>query len=392
MNSYNLVIKPSFGTKFHNGQNFIEPHSIGISDGTIQSITAEDIEIHVTDDGKVLKLPSNAIIMPGIVDLHTHFARNSFWGQGMNIDADALRKGTILAVDAGSNGYLTFDDSDGMLSIIEKENDEVCDSLGFINIASFGLKDEAAENDNLSSHSVANTIAFVEKYSNYITGIKIRLGWLQTIAETWKAALLMAKEVASKTNKPLMIHIAHGPDLGDILNVLDGFDQPIIITHCFHGLEQGTILRYTKEEWKRMRDEQRVLFDLGNGGGSYSYGTTQRALDAGFELFSVSTDLHKTSKPIQAQNMPHCMNKVISQGIQLEDAIRMSTFNPASAIGQSKAYGTLAVGRNADITILEEREFPDGYRMQDFQRYMWRAQRALVPTYVVKDGELIACT
>ena len=188
-----------------------------------------------------------------------------------------------------------------------------------------------------------------------------------------------------------MIHIGHGPNIREMLDVLDGFDQPIIITHCFHGHYSSTVLKYSKEEWDEMR-ARGVLFDLGNGDGSYSHDTALEALARGFELFTISTDLHNISKPKKAQNMPHCMSKVMSAGVELEDVITMSTYNPALAVRLSNTRGVLDVGRGADITILEHRiSDTDSFEFVDYQFDRWRSREGLLPAYVVKDGKLIQC-
>jgi len=50
--------------------------------------------------------------------------------------------------------------------------------------------------------------------------------------------------------------------------------------------------------------------------------------------------------------MNNVMSKFLAMGVPLEDVIRRSTVNPASEIHRSE-LGTLSVGKEADIAILE---------------------------------------
>lgn len=55
-----------------------------------------------------------------------------------------------------------------------------------------------------------------------------------------------------------------------------------------------------------------------------------------------------------ATNVMDCMRNVYKFGIPLEKAVKCATINPAKAIGVSDKCGSLTVGKNADIVILED--------------------------------------
>lgn len=112
----------------------------------------------------------------------------------------------------------------------------------------------------------------------------------------------------------------------------------------------------------------------------------------GFKLMAISTDLHKRSLATMARDMPHCMSKVMSVGVSLEDAMTMATSNPANALGRSADYGRLEVGRQADLTILEHRnETVPIIEFTDYQGCVWDHNEAVFPRVVIKNGKIIAC-
>ena len=55
-------------------------------------------------------------------------------------------------------------------------------------------------------------------------------------------------------------------------------------------------------------------------------------------------------------NLYDCMRKAIEMGVAKEDVIRATTINPAKAIGISADYGSLEVGKRADI-LVTDRDF-----------------------------------
>jgi hypothetical protein len=97
-----------------------------------------------------------------------------------------------------------------------------------------------------------------------------------------------------------------------------------------------------------------VLFDVGHGGGSFLWPVAARAMEQGFVPDTISTDLHSGSINIQQSDMPNVMSKMMLLGMSLGDVVVRSTVNPAKAIGRYPDLGTLAVGKTADIAVLEE--------------------------------------
>ena len=101
-----------------------------------------------------------------------------------------------------------------------------------------------------------------------------------------------------------------------------------------------------------------VIFDVGHGAGSFWFRNAVPAVKQGFVPDSMSTDLHTGNYTVLSMN--NVMSKFLAMGVPLEDVIRRSTVNPAKEIHRPE-LGTLSVGKDADIAVLEEQHGPFGY-------------------------------
>src|SRR5437660_1887083 len=101
-----------------------------------------------------------------------------------------------------------------------------------------------------------------------------------------------------------------------------------------------------------------VIFDVGHGAGSFWFRNAVPAVKQGFVPDSMSTDLHTGNYTVLS--MKDVMSKFLAMGVPLEDVIRRSTVNPAKEIHRPE-LGTLSVGKDADIAVLEEQHGQFGY-------------------------------
>jgi dihydroorotase len=83
-----------------------------------------------------------------------------------------------------------------------------------------------------------------------------------------------------------------------------------------------------------------------------------------------------------------CMAKFMAIGYSLADVVRMTTANAAAAAGLADTAGALAVGRTADITILDVTE--GDFRFTDTRKEAFSGRYGITPVHTVRAGELIA--
>jgi dihydroorotase len=320
---------------------------------------------------------SGLIVVPGLVDLHTHLYRGvSHYG----IDADAycLGRGVTTAVDAGSSGAQTFP---GLRSyIIERSRTRI---LAFLHIAVQGMiTNLLGELEDVRWASVAQAVERAREHPDVIVGIKVRLGY-QMVGDDPAPAMRLAREAADALGLPLMVHVIDmRPPISWLLPYMGRGD---IVTHCFHG-NDGGILDPDGTLFPEVRQarERGVRFDVGHGVGSFAYRVARSAIAQDFPPDTISSDLHAHNVDGPAYDQATTLSKLLHVGMEIQDVIRATTATPAQAARREDSLGALAPGREADLTGFELRtghwDLPDAAGATEV------VERLLVPRLVIRAG------
>jgi len=319
-------------------------------------IAAVERDIPADQAGKVVDV-SKLLVTPGLIDIHYHVGHGGApldWftpearahALPLGIPADmALQSGVTTIVDAGTAGAETF----------LQEKEEVIDRarvrvLAFLNIVGNGMG--GALEQSLDEMDPKVCAATITKYKDIIVGVKTAHYWTK---EPWDAehvpwaAVDRAIECATLANVPVMYDFWPRPErtYEDLLKKMRPGD---IHTHVFAQqfpiiLADGKINPALAEARARG-----VIFDVGHGAGSFWFRNAVPAQKQGFVPDSMSTDLH--TGDFNVVSMTIVMSKFLAMGVPLDDIIRRSTVNPAAEIHRPE-LGTLTVGKDADIAVLE---------------------------------------
>ncbi|HEV2399821.1 MAG TPA: amidohydrolase/deacetylase family metallohydrolase [Candidatus Sulfotelmatobacter sp.] len=349
---YDLLLKG--GHVIDPANHIDEVRDVAVSQGKIAAV---EKNIPADQAGKVVDV-SNLYVTPGLVDIHYHIGHggaplNWFSPDArvhllpLGIPADlALESGVTTVVDAGTSGAETF----------LQEKEEVIDRsvvrvLAFLNIVGNGMDGGLEQSlDEMDPKACATTIA---RYRDFIVGVKTAHYWtsLPWDAEhvPW-AAVDRAIECATLANVPVMYDFWPRPDRTYEDLILKKMRPGDIHTHVFAQqfpiiLPDGKLNPALAEARARG-----VIFDVGHGAGSFWFRAAVPAVKQGFIPDSMSTDLHIGD--YRVVSMTNVMSKFLNMGVPLEDIIRRSTINPASEIRRPD-LGTLTVGKDADIAVLE---------------------------------------
>lgn len=320
-------------------------------------IAAIEKNIPADQAGKVVDV-SKLYVTPGLIDIHFHVGHggaplNWFTPEArahalpLGIPADmALQSGVTTIVDAGTAGAETF----------LQEKEEVIDRakvrvLAFLNIVGNGMNGGLEQSlDEMDPKLCAATIT---KYRDIIVGVKTAHYWTK---EPWDgehvpwAAVDRAIECATLANVPVMYDFWPRTERTYEDLLLKKMRPGDIHTHVFAQqfpiiLADGKINPALAEARARG-----VIFDVGHGSGSFWFRNAVPAQKQGFIPDSMSTDLHTGNYNVVS--MTNVMSKFLAMGVPLDDIIRRSTVNPAAEIHRPE-LGTLAVGKDADIAVLE---------------------------------------
>ena len=104
----------------------------------------------------------------------------------------------------------------------------------------------------------------------------------------------------------------------------------------------------------------------------------------GFVPDSMSTDLHTGNYNILS--MTEVMSEFLVMGVPLNDIIQRSTVNPAREIRRPE-LGTLSVGKEADIAVLEQLNGSFGYVDCGFARMDGKVK--LIARMTVRAGRIV---
>lgn len=331
---------------------------LAITNGKIAAIT----ELGKAGDAYRIVDAMDCIVTPGLIDLHVHVYTHV--PLGLDADQLSLGGGVTTMLDTGSAGSNNFDAF--RRDCIDKAR---CQVLGLVNLSRAGLV--ASELGELMDRRYADpdgVVKTIARHPGVAVGVKIRAGAhiIGKGKDGWDN-LYEAIRAARESKTWLMVHIGECPmSIPEIVNELSPGDS---LTHCY----KGGSTRITDDTGKIFDDvraarERGIEFDVGHGFGSFQWDVVQAALEQGFEPTTISTDLHMANLHGPVFDMPTTMSKFLLLGLSVEKVVEMSTLAPAKTLGLQDQIGTLKVGTQADVTVLEQLKgkfmFGDSYGTQ----------------------------
>jgi dihydroorotase len=129
-----------------------------------------------------------------------------------------------------------------------------------------------------------------------------------------------------------------------------------------------------------------VWFDTAHGRMNFSFDVGRRIIEQGLLPHCISTDLTVPGRLRTVHSMTEMMTRFLGLGFTLPQVVTMCTANPAKAIGAESRLGSLAVGRQADISVLETRE--GDWVVYDVLGASLGVRQAVVPFVTVKRGQV----
>ena len=129
-----------------------------------------------------------------------------------------------------------------------------------------------------------------------------------------------------------------------------------------------------------------VWLDTAHGRSNFSFDVGRRCIDQGLLPDCISTDLTVPGRLNTVHSMTEMMTRFLGLEFTLEQVVTMCTANPAKAIGAADRLGSLGVGRQADISVLQTHE--GDWVVYDVLGASLRVKQAVVPVLTVKRGEV----
>jgi dihydroorotase len=380
---YDLVVKG--GTVLAPGDQLNGRLDIAIEQGKIVRIAPD---IH--EPARRVVDVRGALVTPGLIDLHTHIdfglRTEGINARGVDPDLIGVHAGVTTVVDAGTTGPYIFGGFRNY--VINRARTRV---LCFLHAGRGGisLEPDVRYEDDVDLDAFVKA---VELNRDVIVGIKTRL--VGPGLKTLGARIVeLGREAARRVGLPLMVHT------GDHMSRYEGapevtraalklFERGDIIEHSYTSMvggmldAHGRILPEFREAIQRG-----VMVSAASGGVHLSFRVARIMLEQGIAPSFIATDLNKLNVWRGCYSLTEMMSQFLALGLPLEDVVRLCTVEPAKAIRREDALGHLAVGREADLTVLEVVDGDWVYRDRDGETLAGR--KALVPVVTVRAGEIV---
>ena len=352
---------------------------VAVTNGAISQIASE---IGEEPETRVIDV-SGKLVTPGLIDLHTH-VYHGVNQTGVDPDVAGVYAGVTTVVDAGSAGCYSFGGFPEYV-VPNAKTRVVC----MLHISRVGLNYQP-EISSRQDIDLEETIRVILANKPLIQGVKIRAVG-PAVPVMGVEMVRLAKQAASDADVRLMVHIGDrgvaDKDKTITRELLPMLERGDIITHLFSG-NAGRILDNDGNVIPEIMDAQDrgVFLDTAHGRQNFSFDVAKAALDQGVEPRSISTDLTIPGRLSAVHSMVEMMSRFLALGFTLQDVIRMTTVNPASALDMEDSLGSLRVGREADISVLEEAT--GNWLFYDTEGATIRGDKALAPVLTVKSGEV----
>jgi dihydroorotase len=332
------------------GGHVVDPknHVSAIRDVAIKDGKIAEVSEHI-DAASALKTVDvkGLYVTPGLVDIHFHAyastgEKGSYAGDNSVWPDDfTFRTGVTTVADAGSSGYKNFEDFKA--HIIDRSKTRV---LAFLNIVGAGMRGPKYE-DNLADMEPGPVAAMAEKYPHIIVGVKTA----HFSGPEW-TPVENAVKAGTEAHIPVMVDFgANRPERPIDILLTQKLRPGDIYTHCYSGLRNELLPNGKINPGMFAGRKRGVIFDVGHGGGSFSWQVATAAIQQGFLPDSISTDMHVSSMNAGMKDMLNVMSKFLALGIKPDQIIEWSTWNPAREI-HHEDLGNLSVGSPADVAVL----------------------------------------
>jgi len=326
-------------------------------------------------------------VTPGIIDMHVHvfhgvdagaYIANGY--HSVPVDGFTFRAGVTTVVDAGSSGWKNF--RLFKAQTIDRSRTRV---LAFLNIVGGGMYGRLEEQDVSDMNPVMTAYMIRHEFPELIVGIKSAHYWGDL------TQVDLAVKAGELANVPVMVDFGEHHPPNSIEELFMKHLRPgDIFTHTYaNGPEEretvvdkaGSVKPFVFSAQKRG-----IIFDVGHGGGAFSWIQAVPAAKQGFWPNTISTDLHTESMNGGMKDMSNVMSKFLALGMSLQEVILRATWNPARVINR-KELGSLSVGSEADVAVFTVRNGDFGFTDVSGTRIM--GKQKLEAELTIRAGKIV---
>lgn len=381
---------------------------VAVRDGRIVAI---DPEIVPSSAAEVIDVRGR-LVLPGLIDTHGHVFQYVSGRFGLDPDLVGVRSGVTTVVDQGGPSCMTLPGFRRFIAEPAQTNVVAFLSAYLVGGLEGHLYDQLYRPDCVD---VAATTKSAIENPDIVRGIKAHAE-IGGFARWGIRVIELAAEIAHGARLPIYVHFgqlwglpesgANGEDADTIIErVIPLLSEGDILAHPFTRHPGGFVNR-NGEVHSVIREalDRGLKVDVGHGS-HFSYRLARRAIDAGIVPDTLGADMHgyNTNAPAPAgtpgehpdeENHPflgqarfslvQAMSSMLALGLSLEQVVPMVTSNAAAMIGMSDQLGAIGIGRDADITVLDDER--GSFVLRDNEGTVVTTDRLLRPAFCLHRG------
>jgi dihydroorotase len=347
------------------------------------------------------------LVIAGMIDTHAHVYQHVTGRFGLQPDLVGVRSGVTTVVDQGGPSCMTLG---GFRHFIAEP--AATRVLCFISAYLVGgleghLYPELYGPGQLDVRATAKV---ARENADLVRGIKAHaeIGG----ASRWGLEVIkLGKEISRRAGIPLYIHLGQlwpvkdgaTVDADEVVRALMPLMEPgDVLAHPFTRHPGGFISEETGEVhpvvWAAL--ERGVTVDVGHGS-HFSFSMARKVIEAGLRPTTLGADMHgynvrvpgtgdaaeRAENPfagVAPFNLTHAMTELLTLGVTLPEIVAMVTSNPAKMLKLEDGIGSLQIGREADISVLELRH--GRFELRDNSGEVVVASELIAPAFALRAG------
>ena len=354
---------------------------------------------------------NHGVIMPGLVNTHTHLAMSIFrgladdlpldkwWSEHMFpaeekfINKDSAYWGSLLSCgELILSGTTTFCD----MYFFEKETGYAAEKAGIRGVIGEGIVSEFGDENEIFDRKMELTVELLDKFEDSsLVSIAIEPHSCYTCS---KEILIKSKRFADENDLLFITHLSEtkkevedmenklGMSPVEYLDKIGVLDERTLAAHCV-WLSDEDIEILKKRDVKishcpnsnmKLASGVAPVGKLSEGRVTVSLGTDGSASNNNLDMFSEMSNASKLAK----------VSTLNPEIVSAQETVRMATINGAKALGMEKEIGSLEIGKKADIIVLDFNK-PHLVPVYDYYSHLVYSVSGNDVQFCIVDGKVI---
>ena len=353
------------------------------------------------------------LVLPGLIDTHAHVYQYVTGRFGLAPDLVGVQSGVTTVIDQGGPSCMTLPGFRHFCAEPAATRVYAFLSAYLVGGLEGHFYPKLYSPDGVD---VAATVAAARANPDIVRGIKAHAE-IGGFARWGIRVIEMAAEIGREADLPVYVHFGQLWGLPE--SGTNGEDVDTILARVIPLLREGDILAhpFTKHPGGFVDQTGQVhpvihaaldrglKIDVGHGS-HFSYRLARMALAAGIVPHTLGADMHgynthvppplgtpaehadEENHPFVGQakfSLTQAMSSMMALGLSLSDVVPMVTTNPAAMLDRTEEIGSLAVGRVADVSVLDD--LRGRFALSDNDSNTVVAERLLQPSFCLRAGQ-----